>query len=580
MPKNKGNKDCCCDGCHSKITSGGHGEHQLRIENVLNAFCCKCIPNEICVFAGDYHKRLYRYCEAQPNGTPGNERLVYSGSILINGLDTDIEFWLKESNDKCYFCLKSDDLGYDASVPGDCNLIDQSDTSTDPYCEHGRDFQAINFCQDFIASWTIDTTYYGDGSSTSTTISTTKVDNLSLDKRIGCGGNCKCICKCVCFSVYKRKPASEDPTFTFTGNTENVCGTIIDDVEKVCGGTIPAPSYVKWERSDGWAVVLSGDGQPRLNETKAVKGTENSDSCSVSERIKKYNDGHQLIVSADSGNEIEYHQYFKVQSGEHARKINWIGKVTGSGQTLKLYFWNAGDSAWDLIDTYSGTDSPTNEFRTLQIESKYTDANGNFKIKWESANVASLVQDLFRVYSGDCCKLKLVPPGDVVIDESFGKNDPVSIDFPNDCPDPSASWNLTDYDGNEYRISYECSMCGDCVGVNGDPGCCDGQTFNRILTASISPDCYECSDFTVPLIYDGTAWTYETNSHPCFGYVFVSWSPCHNLQIQLNACGPANTPAKSSVCEPLRDEYRPLLGGIGCCNGVGFSTYATVVVTE
>lgn len=113
----KGNSNnCCCGGCAQSPRDGNPDNADrfgLRVLEVLQQFCCSCVPFVLCV---TYQCQGTTYRASMRLGcVEGGRFPLYSGTMPIDGVATDISLHFQIVDETCYLVLFSTALGIDGT---------------------------------------------------------------------------------------------------------------------------------------------------------------------------------------------------------------------------------------------------------------------------------------------------------------------------------------------------------------------------------------------------------------------------------------------------------------------------------
>lgn len=565
--------NCCCNGCSHKPWDSriGGGEFQPT-----RHYCCSCIPLGICVtVTGDdgYVIRtvnLWRHCTVTPDG---EDLILYSGTFTINGESVNLWFRFKvdEEYGLGYFCVDGDGINQD------CVLIDHDEQHDDPYCDDPCDMRT-EFCCTFAAEFTFDTSYVGNGENSTITVATEKADLLSLAKAPGFCGGCQCICRCMCFTV-----AVTPLLGAGSSSIEEVCADVSTGDVGYCESR--QTTSVSWAHSLGYSVSLAGRGPTVLNDfilTSGVEASGESDDVDCPDQTTH-------VLEPDDYGELDAIYEFATNISRASTEFTWYGYVqVGADAEVTVEVWDWIATEWDFVGTILGRDSSTIRLQAFDLDDEHTGTGVNeglIRVRFTSSTAMTLATDWIRFTTPDCCMLRLhVPPGEFAADP-----EPVPIEFGNECPNPSATWDLFNLAGDAVFVSLRCLLCETCSGVGS--ACCNA-TIPEVLTATIVVDgCDACDTAEVTLIFDESDSSWSGTGVWCGESIALHLSCEGNVETPVfrlisetaRACfiGAEGGITQDEVtCDPFEVIFSGSLIGLGCCpNGPEFaSPTATVII--
>lgn len=587
---------CCCGGC---LVIPWDSHSRTSAIQPMQQHCCSCVPKLLCLTLrvpddANYSTRNYTAlvpysCEGV--APAGQAPVIYQGVIDIDGEVLHFEFFFEiDDYGDCSFCWKSPDL-YSTG----CRLIDHDEEFEDPYCETPCAMKT-EACCNFGGVW-----HVAEGSWDFDLI-VEPAHTLDLARKIDCAG-CQCVCQCARVTVFKRTPE----IFSYVGGSEISCAKLTWLEAEHCDGKLTLRGYtpVQWYNGE-WGVALTGKAGTILDGIQINAGTEVPPSCHVSASILLA-DELEHVIEADEYGIVDVEYVFDTFTSSKALNVTWVGRTYDENASVEAYAWN-----WET-DEFESLGAPVDGRPTTttldrsgkwRLEPEHTGEEepdrGFVKIKLIAENATQLVTNRLTIESPDCCKLKLVPPSNVTL---TSEPEEFSLLYPNNCPNPTAAWEVSDDDGNEYMIAFECAWCGTSGGTPKPGGCCPSIPVPRVLTATVETECEAECGFTMPIdsgitgsiwensvakIYCGWSFSIRVScafneyGEPEWGIVAEGAGGC-----TFNTGGGHTGPTAQLVEESCDPFYLRFEGefkhGIGCCDGsspIIFSIPMTITITE
>jgi hypothetical protein len=225
---------CCCNGCEKPPEIFTESGVQTQIAQKWKRFCCSCIPEYMCVWAGPSgsvsasssdlttnEATIYKlYCPTSPEGFDQALYAPQEGGKLRVGSDIfDLTVHFIIVDDVCYLCLRSVDLGIDENTEGACVVIGAEERA-DPnfFCKR---LSSTDAPMDNTTDKDLGEAGYGVG--TEFTVGDyifriSRANHIAILNRDACQTsydefifdrhpiknlccNCGCVCKCMCLTV-------------------------------------------------------------------------------------------------------------------------------------------------------------------------------------------------------------------------------------------------------------------------------------------------------------------------------------------------------------------------------------------
>ena len=146
-------KRCCCNGCEKQpeiFTSTGT---DVTLSQRWQRYCCSCIPQYICVWVNEDASNSVSASASDSTGLPdativmklycpdspeGAEQALYGpisqgGKVAIGHELFDITIHFVVTDEVCYLCIRSTDLGIDDNTPGACVVIGSTERASPNY---------------------------------------------------------------------------------------------------------------------------------------------------------------------------------------------------------------------------------------------------------------------------------------------------------------------------------------------------------------------------------------------------------------------------------------------------------------
>jgi len=564
--KGIGSAGCCCGGCAQKPMDEREGRREDN--RILQSYCCRCIPNTICVSVSEYGYEdqnvvVHRGCD---NTVYDGHAIQYTASVSISGTSRTMCIRMFVQDEQCHIGWDIPDLELEDFV-----LID--DTIPSVICNLNMEPKQ---CSEFGGEWTS-----GD-----ITITIAEAPSQSVKDLIECGG-CGCVCDCMCISIWSRTSTS---IWSIEQSNATVCSTLGEAYEEGCGITEfkKVPNVLSWEL-DGWNLTLTGRREWMIAASTVVVGTETiSGTCTVRHATSKADEFSHTIDGVGAQVIYEWNLEHRVADG-----YKWLGNSHDetSVLTIELYDWVA--AAWVVKVILNGrADAETIELMSVRpLTSEYTGTGVDLgKVKMRITTTGDqLVTDMVQVTVSECCAMTLTPP--------YGVTPTTTLplyEISEECPSPSPYWLFFDAAGTEWRFSAECRWCGGTCGSR-IVSCCP-RPLPRFLFAEVQISCPGCVGvpFTVPLDAGptGSIWSGCTNLCNVDADAFCLNISCSSgtwkAQVTLapGACtlDGVLVSATSVSCDPLSIVFSGTLKfGINCCGpagGFGAMPGITITVIE
>jgi hypothetical protein len=128
---------------------------------------------------------------------------------------------------------------------------------------------------------------------------------------------------------------------------------------------------------------------------------------------------------ADAAGTIDFYYQFNLSgtSGATAVGVQWTGYVVGVVNTLKVYAYNWGATAWDQIGTVVGIAGTTNGVEEWELTNSHTGTGGNLglvRIRFNATGLTSATVKTDRILCGYAVVPSNVDPWTIALPGSYG----------------------------------------------------------------------------------------------------------------------------------------------------------------
>jgi len=563
--KGMGGAGCCCGGCAQKPLDGRVGQEDANA--LLQATCCRCIPNKICIQVAQYGYETQTITTTRDCGSTeylGGNAIQYTTTISISEESVTLNVRMFVEDSECYIGWDIPELYLEDSV-----LVDRTVPST--VCNLNMEPKK---CSEFGGEWMFD----------DVTLTISEAPSRNVKDLIECAG-CDCICDCMCFSIWSRE---DESIWDIVKSNETVCAVLTND-EYLSGCGIDnfwkVPRRLTWT-IDGWILSLYDRTENPIYTHTVDSGTESiSGTCSAKEALY-LSDGYTHTIEGEAAQvTYEWTLDWKI-----AKSYKWVGRTNDINAVLTIEAYDWVNDIWVEQDTREGRadDVDINMVSVGVLTDEYTgtgDDLGKVKIRLTTTG-SRIISDMMRVTTSDCCYLTLTPPDDVIPVDDL----PIYV-ISGECPSPTPTWQFTDYNGVLWNFSADCRWCGTACGSK-TVHCC-GRLIPRFLFAEVQIDCPGCvgTAFTVPLdsgetgtIWDGCTRLCDTTGD-AFCMTISCGSPSWVMSVQTAPGGctlaGATVNSTSASCDPISITFTGTLqAGTFCCGAAGgVSDTPTITVT-
>jgi hypothetical protein len=174
------------------------------------------------------------------------------------------------------------------------------------------------------------------------------------------------------------------------GLTFTSAGKVDASVRDWVGDAIPARNVTGVPlvdmKYDGGVLQTAGDLMAAISNIAVTTAALNSTAASATYTTGTDSGGVANTATADgvydsvtdtAGTTDFYYQFSLGSTGQTAVGVNWLGYVVGVVNTIKVYAWNWGNSAWDQVGTIIGISGTANMSIDWDLTSAHTGTGGN-----------------------------------------------------------------------------------------------------------------------------------------------------------------------------------------------------------